>query len=135
MAGVIVWQWAQVAWVGGLWALYLGLLPALAQMGFAPLLIDDITQRIGSLWINFAAVCLGLQGLVLLHSLGWRQACLDRRGHLLLLGGLACAGYFVLPGLLPEALRWGLFCYLILGVIGLALVVQPLPGRARKLRP
>jgi hypothetical protein len=50
----------------------------------------------------------------------------------------ACAMFCVVRIFLPEALRWQLFSYLVLGFSGLVLVVQPAPGwsgRAREARP
>lgn len=36
----MLWQFAQMLWVGGLWLLHIGVLPALGLIGLAPLLID-----------------------------------------------------------------------------------------------
>ena len=133
-AGGIVWQLTQVLWVGGLWMLHFGLLPALAQVGMAPLLVEDIGSQLATLLVGFAAFCAALQTLMLLQAEGMASIWRDLRGQLLLAAMLASVLYFVLHLLLPETLRWQLFCYLILGLSGLLLVLQPAPGRARKAR-
>jgi hypothetical protein len=42
--------------------------------------------------------------------------------------------YFVVRILLPEAQRWQLFSYLVLGFSGLVLVLQPVPGWGGRVR-
>lgn len=46
----------------------------------------------------------------------------------------ACAMYFTVHKLLPEAQRWQLFSYLVLGFSGLLLVLQPVPGWGGRVR-
>ena len=70
----MLWQLAQMLWVGGLWLLHLGLLPALGQIGLAPLLIEEISSLLSALLVGFSAACLVLQILVLIQSEGLR-AC------------------------------------------------------------
>ena len=53
-AGAVIWQLTQVLWVGGLWTVHFGLLPALGQVGVAPLLIEDIGRQLGALLVGFA---------------------------------------------------------------------------------
>ena len=65
----MLWQLAQMLWVGGLWLLHLGLLPALGQIGLAPLLIEEISSLLSALLVGFSAACLVLQILVLILSL------------------------------------------------------------------
>lgn len=133
-AAAVIWQLTQVFWVGGLWMLHLGLLPVLGKIGLAPLLIDDIGSLMASLLVAFAAFGCGLQALVLTRSQGLAGLWRDMRGQLLLMALLACAVYFVLQMWPAEQLRWQLFCYLVLGLTGLLLVLQPVPGRARTAR-
>jgi len=130
----MLWQLTQMLWVGGLWLLHLGLLPALRQIGLAPLLIEEISSLLSSLLVGFSAVCLVLQILVLIQSEGLRGLWCDIRGQLLLMAMYACAMYFVVRILLPEAQRWQLFSYLILGFSGLVLVLQPVPGWGGRVR-
>ncbi|MCE4058327.1 MFS transporter [Pseudomonas sp. Au-Pse12] len=130
----MLWQLTQMLWVGGLWLLHLGLLPALRQIGLAPLLIEEISSLLSSLLVGFSAVCLVLQILVLIQSEGLRGLWRDIRGQLLLMAMYACAMYFVVRMLLPEAQRWQLFSYLILGFSGLVLVLQPVPGWGGRVR-
>ena len=81
----MLWQFAQMLWVGGLWLLHLGVLPVLGMIGLAPLLIDEIGGLLSALLVGFAAACVILQALVLVkdEALGswWR----DMRGQLLLM--------------------------------------------------
>ena len=134
----MLWQLTQMLWVGGLWLLHLGVLPVLGMIGLAPLLIDEIGGLLSALLVGFAAVCVTLQALVLIKAEGLGSLWRDMRGQLLLMALYACAMYCVVRILLPEALRWQLFSYLVLGFSGLVLVVQPAPGwssRAREARP
>ena len=62
------WQLAQTFWVGGLWMLHFVLLPALERMGWAPLLVEDVTQVLRPLLVGFAAFCIALQLLVLMQA-------------------------------------------------------------------
>ncbi len=130
----MLWQLAQMLWVGGLWLLHIGLLPVLEQIGLAPLLIDDIGKMLGALLVGFSAACLVLQVLILIQSEGLASMWRDIRGQLLLMGLYACAMYFVMRMLLPEAQRWQLFSYLVLGFSGLVLVLQPVPGWGGRVR-
>ncbi|NTZ72808.1 MFS transporter [Pseudomonas protegens] len=130
----MLWQLAQMLWVGGLWLLHLGLLPALGQIGLAPLLIEEISSLLSALLVGFSAACLVLQILVLIQSEGLRSLWRDIRGQLLLMAMYACAMYFVVRILLPEAQRWQLFSYLVLGLSGLVLVLQPVPGWGGRVR-
>jgi hypothetical protein len=114
--------------------LYFGLLPTLAKVGLAPLLVEDIGKLVASLLVAFAAFCAGLQVLVLVQAEGLRSLWQDRRGQLLLMALLACVVYFALRTLLPGLMRWQLLCYLVLGLTGVLLVLQPQPGRARRAR-
>ncbi|URN89408.1 MAG: MFS transporter [Pseudomonas protegens] len=130
----MLWQLAQMLWVGGLWLLHLGLLPALGQIGLAPLLIEEISSLLSALLVGFSAACLVLQILVLIQSEGLRSLWRDIRGQLLLMAMYACAMYFVVRILLPEAQRWQLFSYLVLGFSGVVLVLQPVPGWGGRVR-
>lgn len=77
----MLWQLTQMLWVGGLWLLHLGLLPALGQIGLAPLLIDEISTLLSALLVAFAAVCVALQVLVLIQSEGLQSVWRDIRGN------------------------------------------------------
>ena len=130
----MLWQLAQMLWVGGLWLLHLGVLPVLGMIGLAPLLIDEIGGLLSALLVGFAAACVILQALVLVKAEGLGSLWRDMRGQLLLMALYACAMYCVVRILLPEALRWQLFSYLVLGFSGLVLVVQPVPGWSGRVR-
>lgn len=133
----MLWQLAQMLWVGGVWLLHIGLLPALGQIGLAPLLIEEIGNMLSGLLVGFSAVCIALQVLVLVRAEGLASLWRDMRGQLLLMGLYACAMYFAVRIGLPDA-EWSLFSYLVLGFSGLVLVLQPVPGwsgRAREAHP
>ncbi|QXI27830.1 MFS transporter [Pseudomonas vanderleydeniana] len=134
----MLWQLAQMLWVGGLWLLHVGLLPVLAQIGLAPLLIEEIGGQLGSLLVGFAVVCVTVQVLVLVRVEGRSSLWRDTRGQLLLMAWYAGAMYFAVRYWQPQASRWQLFSYLVLGLSGLVLVLQPVPGeggRAREAYP
>lgn len=130
----MLWQFAQMLWVGGLWLLHIGLLPVLGQIGLAPLLIDEIAGVLNALMVSFAAVCVVFQALVLVQAEGLASLWRDIRGQLLLMALFACAMYFAVRIGWPDALRWQAFSYLVLGFSGLVLVLQPVPGWSGRVR-
>gem|GEM_PF-2581012 len=113
--------------------LHFGVLPALVKVGLAPLLVEDIGSQTGSMLMGFAGFCAVLQLLLLARLQG--AACLvrDARGQLLWAVLVACAAYLAVAWMLADAVRWQLLCYLVAGVTGLVLVVQPVPSRARRI--
>lgn len=117
----ILWQLAQVFWVGGLWVFHVGLVPALKVSGLAPLLVQDIAGQIDRWLIGVALLGLLTQLALLARVDGlaawWRQF----RGQMLLLG-------------FSVGERWQMFCFLVLGFSGIVLVAQPVPVRARSPR-
>ncbi|MHC8383727.1 MFS transporter [Pseudomonas sp. LB3P14] len=134
----MLWQLTQMLWVGGLWLLHIGLLPVLGQIGLAPLLIDEIAGMLNTLMVGFATACLIFQALVLIQAEGLASLWRDIRGQLLLMALYGCAMYVAARIGWPDALRWQVFSYLVLGFSGLVLVLQPVPGwsgRAREAHP
>ena len=130
----MVWQLTQMLWVGGLWLLHIGLVPALGQIGLAPLLIDEIAGMLNALVVGFAAACVIFQALVLVQANGLSSLWCDIRGQLLLMALCACAMFFAVRFGWPEALRWHVFSFLVLGFSGLVLVLQPVPGWSGRVR-
>ncbi|MBK5416111.1 MFS transporter [Pseudomonas sp. TH31] len=130
----MLWQLAQMLWVGGLWLLHIGLLPALGKFGLAPLLIDEIEDMLDALMVGFATACVISQALVLVQAKGLASLWRDIRGQLLLMALYACAMYFVVRFDWPGAVRWEEFSYLVLGFSGLVLVLQPVPGWSGRVR-
>jgi hypothetical protein len=94
----MLWQLAQMLWVGGLWLLHIGVLPALGLIGLAPLLIDEIDGLLSALLVGFAAACVALQALVLVKAEGLESLWRDIRGQLLLMALYACAMYCMAAG-------------------------------------
>ncbi len=133
-AGAVAWQLTQMLWVGGLWLLHIGLLPALGRVGLAPLLIDEIAGVLNALMVGFAAACVIFQVLVLVQAEGLGSLWRDIRGQLLLMALCACAMFFAVRFGWPDAVRWQVFSYLVLGFSGLVLVLQPVPGRSGRVR-
>lgn len=130
-AAVISWQLAQTFWVGGLWLLQFVMLPALAKMGLAPLLVDDIAATLRPLLVGFAAFCVVLQAMVLVQVGGLRSLWLDLRGQLLVSVLLLAASYFAVQAGLAGSGYWLVFSYLAMGLCGLILVLQVAPSRER----
>lgn len=127
-AGAISWLLAQTLWVGGLWLLHFLLLPAVAKLGLAPLLVDEIGSSLRVLLVGLAAVCTGLQLLVLIRAAGLSALWRDMRGQLLLVVQVMAAGYLATRLYWPDAGQWLLFGYLVMAFCGLLLVLQPVPG-------
>jgi len=130
----MLWQLAQMFWVGGLWLLHIGLLPVLRRIGLAPLLIDEIAGMLNALMVGFAAACVIFQALVLVQAEGLASLWREIRGQLLLMALSACAAYAAIRGGWPEAVQWQVFSYLVLGFSGLVLVLQPVPGWSGRVR-
>ncbi|WP_439862259.1 DUF4149 domain-containing protein [Pseudomonas sp. MBLB4136] len=128
-AGAISWLLAQTLWVGGLWLLQFLVLPALAKLGLAPLLLEEIDALLGSLLIGLAACCALLQIVVLVRIERLASLWRDLRGQLLLTVLLIAGGYLLVRQWWPDAQRWLLFSYLVLAFCGLLLVLQPVPVR------
>ncbi|MHC8331232.1 MFS transporter [Pseudomonas sp. LB3P25] len=130
----MLWQLAQMLWVGGLWLLHIGLLPVLGQIGLAPLLIDEIAGMLNALMVGFATACVIFQALVLVQAEGLASLWRDIRGQLLMMALYACAMFFAVRFGWPDAVRWQVFSYLVLGFSGLVLVLQPVPGWSGRVR-
>ena len=133
-AGAMLWQLAQMLWVGGLWLLHIGLLPVLGRIGLAPLLIDEIAGMLSALMVAFAAACAIFQAMVLVQAEGLASLWRDLRGQLLLMALYASTMFFAVLLGWPDAVRWQAFSYLILGFSGLLLVLQPVPGWGGRVR-
>lgn len=130
----MLWQLTQMLWVGGLWLIHLGLQPALGKIGLAPLLIDEVASAFEVLVVGFAAACVLFQALVLIQAEGLASLWRDLRGQVLLLALYACAMFFAVRFGWPDAQRWQVFSFLILGFSGLVLVLQPVPGWSGRVR-
>ena len=128
------WQLTQMLWVGGLWLLHIGLLPVLGQIGLAPLLIDEIAGMLNALMVGFATACVIFQALVLIQAEGLASLWRDIRGQLLMMALYACAMFVAVHVGWPDAQRWQVFSFLILGFSGLVLVLQPVPGWSGRVR-
>lgn len=126
-AGSITWLLAQTFWVGGMAVLQFLLLPAVGKLGLAPLLVEEIVSRLTPLMVGLAAVCAGLQLMVLLRAQGVAALWRDMRGQLLLLVLLMAASHLLVVQLPFDAQRWLRFSYLAMLFGGLLLILQPLP--------
>jgi hypothetical protein len=130
-AGAVSWQLAQTLWVGGLWLLQFVILPAIGQLGLAPLLVEEIATRLVPLLVGMTAVCVGVQVVALLCGEGLVSLWRDLRGQLLLTVAAMALSYGVVLRYWPEAGQWLRFSYLVMAFCGLLLVLQPVPGQAR----
>ncbi|ALN18052.1 hypothetical protein [Ectopseudomonas mendocina] len=127
-AAAVSWQLAQTLWVGGLWLLQFVILPAIGQIGLAPLLVQEIAERLVPLLVGLTAVCVALQAFALLRSGGLSSLWRDMRGQLLLTVAVMTLSYFVALHQWPQAEYWLRFSYLVMAFCGLLLVLQPVPG-------
>ena len=127
-AAAVSWQLAQTLWVGGLWLLHFVILPAIGQTGLAPLLVQEIAERLAPLLVGLTAVCVALQAGALLRSDGLSSLWRDMRGQLLLTVAVMALSYFVALHQWPQAEYWLRFSYLVMAFCGLLLVLQPVPG-------
>lgn len=127
-AGAISWLLAQTLWIGGLWLLHFLILPAIAKLGLASLLVEEVGNGLRALLVGLAAVCAGLQLLVLVRAAGLAALWRDMRGQLLLVVEFAAAGYLAARLFWPNAGFWLMFGYLVMAFCGLLLVLQPVPG-------
>jgi hypothetical protein len=123
----ISWQLAQTLWVGGLWMLHLLVLPGLARIGLAPLLIEEIGGVLMSLLVGVTAVGIAVQACVLVRLEHLSSLWRDLRGQLLLMVALMAASHFLVRHWWPDAGRWLLFSYLVMAFCGVLLVLQPIP--------
>ena len=130
----MLWQLTQMLWVSGLWLIHFGLQPALVRIGLAPLLIDEVASAFEVLVVGFSAACVIFQALVLLQAEGLASLWRDFRGQVLLMALYACAMYVAVRVGWPDAQRWQVFSYLVLGFSGLVLVMQPVPGWSGRVR-
>lgn len=133
-AGAVLWQLTQMLWVGGLWLVHLGLRPVLGQISLAPLLVDEVASAFEVLVVGFAAACLIFKALVLVKTEGLASLWRDFRGQVLLVALYACAMFVAVRVGWPDAQRWQVFSFLVLGFSGLVLVLQPVPGWSGRVR-
>ena len=129
-AGGISWLLAQTFWVGGMAVMPFLLLPALGQSGLAPLLVEEIANRLNPLRVGVAAVCASLQIVVLLRAQALSALWRDMRGQLLLTVVVMAASHLLIVQLAIDAQRWLRFSYLVMLFCGLLLILQPMPRAA-----
>jgi hypothetical protein len=89
---------------------------------------------LNALVVGFAAACVIFQALVLVQAEGLASLWRDIRGQLLLMALYACAMFVAVRVGWPDAVRWQVFSYLVLGFSGLVLVLQPVPGWSGRVR-
>jgi len=133
-AGAISWLLAQTFWVGGLWLWHFLLLPAIAKLGLAPLLVEEISGAVRPLLVGLAGVCAGLQVLVLIRAERLPSLWRDMRGQLLLTVLVMAVSYFGVRHYWPGGGLWLMFSYLVMAFCGLLLVLQAVPGGSSRKR-
>jgi hypothetical protein len=131
-AGAISWLLAQTFWVGGLWLLHFLLLPAIAKLGLAPLLVEEIASVVRPLLVGLAGVCAVLQMLVLVRAERLASLWRDMRGQLLLTVLVMAASYFAVRHFGFGGGLWLMFSYLVMAFCGLLLVLQPVLGNSKR---
>ncbi|MBP7958548.1 MAG: DUF4149 domain-containing protein [Thiopseudomonas sp.] len=105
------------------------LLKVLEKLGFASLLVQEVAQYTRPLLIGLALVCVLLQFCVLMQTMPTKQLLKDIRGQLLLGVILLGSSFFITRAFWPTAQYWLVYSYLAVGMCGLLLVLQPIPGR------
>ncbi len=105
------------------------LLQVLEKIGFASLLVQEVAEYMRPLLIGLALVCVLLQLLVLKQTMPLRRLLQDSRGQLLLAALILSSGFFISLEFWPAAQYWLVYSYLAVGMCGLLLVLQPIPGR------
>jgi len=131
-AGAISWLLAQTFWVGGLWLWHFLLLPAIAKLGLAPLLVEEIASAVRPLLVGLAGFCAGLQVLVLIRAERLASLWRDIRGQLLLTVVVMAASYFGVRHFWSDGGLWLMFSYLVMAFCGLLLVLQSVPGSGKR---
>lgn len=131
-AGTVAWLLAQALWVGGLWLLHFLLLPAIAKVGLASLLVEELSDTLRPLLVSLTAICTAVQVLVLIRAERLASLWHDVRGQLLLVVVAMAGSYFAVREWLPGAELWLMFSYLVMAFCGLLLVLQPVPERLRR---
>jgi hypothetical protein len=131
-AGAVAWLLAQTLWVGGLWLLHFLLLPAIAKVGLASLLVEELSDTLRPLLVGLTAICTAVQMLVLIRAERLVSLWRDVRGQLLLVVVAMAGSYFAVREWLPGAELWLMFSYLVMAFCGLLLVLQPVPERLRR---
>ena len=109
------------------------LLKVLEKLGFASLLVQEVAQYARPLLVGLALVCVLLQLLVLKQTMPFKQMLKDSRGQLLLVALILSSSFFVSREFWPAAQYWLVYSYLAVGMCGLLLVLQPIPGRNTQL--
>lgn len=126
-AGAMTWQIAQVFWVGGVWVMHFVLLKALENLGFTNVLVEEVAMYMRPLLIGLAGLCVILQLLVLGQAVSVKRLFQDVRGQLLLASLLLSCSFLLTHAFLPSATIWLEYSYVLLGMCGLLLVIQPVP--------
>ncbi|HHJ4328370.1 TPA: hypothetical protein ACQJWO_005684 [Klebsiella pneumoniae] len=114
--------------MASLWLLPVLVVPALQQTGLAPLLIEEIDQRLRPLLVCVALLAALLQLALLVFWQGPRRAWRQRSGQLLVAAAALAAVFLLLrlgPWLTPGLQN---FCYMALAACGLLLLLQPVQG-------
>lgn len=109
------------------------LLGVLEKLGFASLLVQEVAQYARPLLVGFALVCVLLQLWVLKQTMPCKQMLKDSRGQLLLATLMLCSSFFMSRAFWPAAQYWLVYSYLAVGMCGVLLVLQPIPGRHSQL--
>lgn len=125
----------QTLWVGGIWTLHFLVLPGLASVGLASLLIEEVARTLVPQMVGITLGAVLLQAVLLVRRCGVPALWRARSGQLLLAVLVVSLAFMVSLALWPQALRWQLFCYLLLAFFGVLLVLQPVPGKAMAADP
>lgn len=123
-----VWRLALTLWLGSALALPLLVLPGLSEIGFAPMLAEELMRSLGRSQGALTLGCAGIQLLILARKFGCGKLIRDVRGMLLI--GAAVAGACMYFGLAHAAIEAERMIGIVLAALGLLLLGRPAPYRA-----
>ncbi|WP_333908337.1 DUF4149 domain-containing protein [Pseudomonas aestuarii] len=123
---------AQTFWVGGLWLLHFLVLPAIAKLGLAQLLVEEIASAVRPLVVGLAGFCAVLQAVVLIRAEHLASLWRDMRGQLLLTVLVMATSYFGVRHFYSAGGLWLMFSYMVMAFCGLLLVLQAVPGSSKR---
>ncbi|WP_070884260.1 DUF4149 domain-containing protein [Pseudomonas argentinensis] len=124
------WVLLQTLWVGGIWTLHFLVLPGLASVGLASLLIEEVARTLVPQMVGITLGAALLQAVLLVRQRGVSALWRARSGQLLLAVLVVSLAFMVSLVSWPQAPRWQLFSYLLLAFFGVLLVLQPVPRKA-----
>lgn len=123
----VIWMLAQTLWVGAHASYLLIFMPALQQIGLAPLLLSEVHAVVRPGLLVLTLMALGIQMLALWRSKPLMQWITELRGLLVVMAVVLCLLLLVAQSMQLTAAPWARLAYGGLLSMGLLLLIQPLP--------